>query len=117
MARSTRASRSASGSCPKEQGGVVPDERSALLTGLCANCCRGEDCSLRRDRPAPVIQCEEYDIERPPTYKRRATRVRETATFVEAGETRKGLCANCEGWATCSFPKSEAGIWHCQEYR
>ncbi len=29
----------------------------------------------------------------------------------------KGLCANCEIRDTCTFPKAEGGIWHCEEYR
>ena len=32
------------------------------------------------------------------------------------GEELKGLCVNCANRYTCLFPKSEGGVWHCQEY-
>ncbi len=27
-----------------------------------------------------------------------------------------GLCKNCEKRTVCTYPKSPAGIWHCEEY-
>ncbi len=33
----------------------------------------------------------------------------------DAGEDR-GLCANCAKRETCLLPKSEGGVWHCEEY-
>lgn len=27
-----------------------------------------------------------------------------------------GLCANCANRETCLIPKSEGGVWHCEEY-
>jgi len=32
-------------------------------------------------------------------------------------ERYKGLCATCGNVNGCIFPKDEAGIWHCEEYR
>ena len=32
------------------------------------------------------------------------------------GEEFRGLCVNCANRHTCLFPKSEGGVWHCQEY-
>jgi hypothetical protein len=29
----------------------------------------------------------------------------------------KGLCVNCDNRHTCTFPKPEEGVWHCEEYR
>lgn len=29
----------------------------------------------------------------------------------------KGLCSDCENNRRCIFPKTEAGKWHCEEYR
>lgn len=31
-------------------------------------------------------------------------------------EAYKGLCANCASRATCLLPKTEGGVWHCEEY-
>jgi NADH-quinone oxidoreductase subunit E len=28
----------------------------------------------------------------------------------------KGLCLNCANRETCTFPKPEGGVWHCDEY-
>ena len=28
----------------------------------------------------------------------------------------EGLCVNCANRETCLFPKSEGGVWHCEEY-
>ena len=32
------------------------------------------------------------------------------------GDEFKGLCVNCANRHTCLFPKSEGGVWHCEEY-
>lgn len=28
----------------------------------------------------------------------------------------KGLCENCANRHTCLLPKSEGGVWHCEEF-
>jgi len=28
-----------------------------------------------------------------------------------------GLCKSCANRETCTFPKPEGGVWHCEEYR
>lgn len=28
----------------------------------------------------------------------------------------KGLCLNCANRHTCLLPRSEGGVWHCEEY-
>jgi hypothetical protein len=28
----------------------------------------------------------------------------------------RGLCVNCANRSICLFPKSEGGVWHCEEY-
>ncbi len=27
-----------------------------------------------------------------------------------------GLCVNCEHRRTCTYPKPEGGVWHCEDY-
>jgi hypothetical protein len=34
-----------------------------------------------------------------------------------AGLDVKGLCENCENRDNCLLPKSEGGVWHCEEYQ
>ena len=29
----------------------------------------------------------------------------------------KGLCMNCDNSDDCTYPKSESGVWHCEEYK
>lgn len=31
-------------------------------------------------------------------------------------EIQKGLCVNCMNRDACLLPKSEGGVWHCEEY-
>lgn len=31
-------------------------------------------------------------------------------------EFYKGLCMNCANRHECLLPKSEGGVWHCEEY-
>jgi len=31
-------------------------------------------------------------------------------------EVFKGLCMNCANRFDCLLPKSEGGVWHCEEY-
>jgi hypothetical protein len=31
-------------------------------------------------------------------------------------EALKGLCAHCDKRETCTLPKPEGGVWHCDEY-
>jgi len=34
----------------------------------------------------------------------------------EAVSKYSGLCMNCEHRRTCTYPKPEGGIWHCEDY-
>jgi hypothetical protein len=42
-----------------------------------------------------------------------------TVLTTEANRPRppfKGLCVNCDRRFTCTFPRSESGVWSCDEY-
>ena len=34
----------------------------------------------------------------------------------EHGRELKGLCVTCANRQVCLFPKSEGGVWHCEEF-
>jgi len=34
----------------------------------------------------------------------------------EVEKELRGLCVNCANRETCLFPKSEGGVWHCEEF-
>lgn len=86
--------------------------------GLCLNCARHPNCSLtlNRGRLRDVRYCEEYEASRLP-----AAVPSPDMTFerpVRSPSRRVlGLCGNCDNYPTCGFPKPEAGVWHCEEYR
>ncbi len=90
-------------------------------TGLCTTCVSAETCTFPRPSDRPVVFCEEFDgnlrnghIENPDV----ATLLAHVETKSRArSKTLKGLCSNCELHASCTFPKVEGGIWHCEEYR
>jgi hypothetical protein len=41
-----------------------------------------------------------------------------TGTKRPAGNAKdcEGLCANCANRHTCLLPRSEGGVWHCEEF-
>jgi len=83
-------------------------------TGLCSTCKHSENCVYPRPKSKPIMFCEEFDVEEG-----------KTMTFIppkkEAAKTEdcnlKGLCRNCEHRETCTLPKAECGVWHCEEYK
>ncbi|MEP0848480.1 MAG: hypothetical protein HRF50_16865 [Phycisphaerae bacterium] len=92
------------------------DRRVNPELGLCGTCSRAAECNLRAKLEPPVIYCEEFDDA--------VEQVREPEPQVEnlpaAAALRvsplKGLCVNCVHRDTCTLPKSEMGVWHCEEY-
>ena len=83
------------------------------LHGLCATCKFAEECVLRDKRGQDALYCE--------LYERRAS---ESSAGKEpeggAGDNHPlqalGLCATCANAGTCRLARSEAGVWHCEEY-
>ena len=46
-----------------------------------------------------------------------AERTGESAVAEKISDLLRGLCCNCENNEICVIPKSEGGVWHCEEYR
>jgi len=101
----------------------VTKEEQVEIRGLCANCNNRRTCINFRTRGA-VWHCNEHD-----TYHSKPTAVVEplgnavgglstqpTASAAQA-DGFKGLCINCDNRQTCRLPKSDHGVWHCEEYR
>ncbi len=82
---------------------------------LCSTCNEGPTCVRRRLHDKPVWQCEEFD-DFQPAPKRTIVRIAAAERKVESRKLLKGLCANCENIGICVIPKSDSGIWHCEEY-
>ncbi len=94
-------------------------ERSLRQLGICSTCNHLEECIARKNWKGPVTFCEEYDDYLPPRIVisnddknglKHEPRKKELSEF-------KGLCMNCEARKRCKFPKTEGGIWHCEEYK
>ena len=91
---------------------------------LCSTCSHAETCGNRSTPQRPIFFCEMFEVFAPPPAAT-ATRLRRAATAAaargpasqqDAGHY-KGLCVNCDSRNTCTLPRPEGGIWHCEEYR
>ncbi len=89
----------------------------SIHLGLCATCNHSLSCTFRRSVESPVLYCEEFDCSSPSVPQV------PHLTAVPAPEPREnsssgllGLCSNCEGRDSCTLPKDEGGVWHCEEY-
>ena len=113
--------------------------------GLCSTCRHAPSCIYPRDPKRPAVKlhvtnCEEFEIEvgepvklsgrdvvssgpspgsdSPGALARPTDSPAPTGAGDEDDFARyKGLCSNCEERRSCTFPKPEGGIWHCEEYR
>ena len=83
--------------------------------GLCATCDNAPRCTHPRATGAPVLECDDAStllIAIAPTTGIEAARRQEPPPRIAT----KGLCATCERFSDCTFPKLEGGVWHCEEY-
>jgi hypothetical protein len=88
--------------------------------GLCLTCVNAPDCIYIKNQKSVVLLCEEFNGYRDSPMKATISNVlsKTTSDAWEVDfEKYKGLCANCEIRETCEFPKSEGGVWHCEEYQ
>ena len=92
--------------------------------GLCSYCKSAQNCAFVRDPNRPVYQCEEFDeityaSIRIPNQKNLSLKhlPQNPLTSEDTFHHYRGLCSNCEERATCTYPKPEGGVWHCDEFR
>ncbi|MFP4460275.1 MAG: hypothetical protein ACLFSQ_11895 [Candidatus Zixiibacteriota bacterium] len=105
-------------SSPKvaEKTSVISEKKSELaVKGLCSTCIHADECTFPKSEDAPVMFCEEFEIEKAP--ERRVIRQESEREELPGKKNLKGLCLNCANAATCTYPKPETGVWHCEEYR
>jgi hypothetical protein len=91
--------------------------------GLCSTCNNASTCIYPRDSKRPVLQCEEFDGYAVPPDRTTVNGIlaKSRSQVTSGAEVKdsveyKGLCRNCENRKTCTFPKPEEGVWHCEEY-
>jgi len=78
-----------------------------------------QGCIYQKDSDRPVWQCEEYGGENPSgkiTRKNNPSSTQKQADLKEDSAHYKGLCKTCDYRETCTYPKPEGGVWHCEEY-
>ena len=81
--------------------------------GLCVTCKNVVDCVFPREEGKAILFCEEFEGE----VKDETKKVVKSAASKPVLNDAKGLCRTCESFATCVFPKTESGVWHCEEYK
>jgi len=90
--------------------------------GLCMTCNNAPTC-FHRARRGPALFCELFDGYAPPAGRitsERAAPPADSSAARRAAEEEvskyAGLCMNCEHRRTCTHPKPEGGVWHCENY-
>ena len=87
--------------------------------GLCMSCRNASSCTFPRDPAKPSFYCEEFEVE-PAVSIVKSPKEQSSVTglFADKDLTKFiGLCSDCEGRESCTFPKPEGGIWRCEEYQ
>jgi hypothetical protein len=85
--------------------------------GLCSTCVHASTCGYRRVPLQPVWDCCDFEPEIGPV-NLSPPLVSPLKSIAEGENPGKhaGLCVNCEHRKTCTYPRSEGGVWHCEEY-
>ena len=92
-----------------------------LNGGLCATCRNASTCMYLKNSSKPILQCEEFE-EFPSKPEKKpmeaSMSMSKNNPGGNPGEKSKyfGLCSNCKHRETCTFPKPQGGVWHCEEY-
>jgi len=82
---------------------------------LCSTCSHSATCGHRSTPERPILFCELFEVVASPVAVT-PTDTPKPRDRQYAGDLQ-GLCRNCENGPTCTLPKPEGGVWHCEEYR
>ena len=96
---------------------VGRSDASGPYRDLCSNCNHAEACGGRSGPKRPIFFCEQFDVFVPVPTSEPAHAVPTQPPERQNTSGRTGLCMNCDNAETCTLPKPEGGIWHCEEYR
>ena len=82
--------------------------------GLCSSCKYASTCTYSKVPFRQVLQCEEFEgiVET----KEKTSKPKMEVIKIEKSRKYLGLCKTCGKRDSCTFPKHESGVWHCQEY-
>ena len=101
----------------------APAAHETEHSGLCMTCVHASTCAFLRREDQPVLSCEEFDdrvegsVETTGAADPQVIEPQAQVTDVtEEPPGPTGLCATCDNRETCTYPKPEGGIWHCEEF-
>lgn len=99
----------------------------SIAQGQCSTCKHVAYCSLLDDPERPAVICDRFEEFYSVSSDTFGWMAGENAGLNNPGKKtesgsadyklNKGLCSDCENNRKCIFPKTEAGKWHCEEYR
>ena len=97
--------------------------KKTVYRGLCLFCKNANECEFPRDPEQPILHCDEFEgmrIDAGDLSRRKVTLKDPISPANEVKNSEEGvvlgLCRNCSKLKTCTFPKPEGGVWHCEEY-
>ena len=90
----------------------VPIERAV---GLCAACDHAPTCTHARPAATIVLECDDLSPLKIEVSAPVGVDVVPVATPPDRAAI-KGLCATCDRLPSCTYPKLEGGVWHCDEF-
>jgi hypothetical protein len=101
----------------RERGSpAVPMTPEAETVGLCITCNNSPSCVYREARGKDALYCEMFDSGNGASSSVTITLTTVVKPDVQEKPSLKGLCVNCEHRDHCTLPRSEGGVWHCEEY-
>ena len=99
------------------------DQGPMRFLGICLLCESAPTCVFPRDPNRPLLYCDEFEMAvsvpvRPVSRRmtRKETEAEQGGNPAKGSASCLGLCRLCEGRETCTYPKPEGGVWHCEEY-
>lgn len=95
--------------------------KTVLLRSLCSTCNNSTSCYYHLRNGKRIVRfCELFDDYEPSPKDVGLSLLDESLIkpkVVTENEVKlSGLCMNCENRDTCTYPKPEGGVWHCEEY-
>lgn len=84
---------------------------------LCSNCDHAPPCGGSNRPRRPVFFCEGFEVLGAPSTPDLDLAFAQQPRQMRSVSGRSGLCVNCDLVETCTLPRPEGGVWHCEEYR
>ncbi len=95
----------------KKTTAPVEKKKAHTPLGLCSTCKLAATCAFPREAGRPVRFCDEFEGEEKVEVVKPKVKAKKSTV-----NDLKGLCRLCDKASTCTFPKHEGGVWHCEEY-